>query len=233
MTFLFIILNLSFITIINSLNNSTDENILKRPFKNKCTLKEAAADKDGCTTSVVKGLTLQIVEEMNSMGFSFSSLNNEWIHCDDPCVNQLQSTAANSLADAAKSKDDYITLNSAYRSCAQQYLLYTWYLNNGQCNIGLAAKPGTSNHEGGRAIDTSNYDYWLTTLEKYDWTHSYPDSDPVHFDYYAADDLALENLRAFQRLWNRNSNSNLVLTEDGLYGPATEEALGEAPCDGW
>ena len=40
----------------------------------------------------------------------------------------------------------------------------------------LAAVPGTSNHEGGRAIDTSYYSYWLSTLQSYGWAHSYPDS---------------------------------------------------------
>ena len=47
-------------------------------------------------------------------------------------------------------------------------------------------------------------------------------------------DLSSENLKAFQRLWNRNSGDDeLVLQEDGLYGPMTAEALNRAPCDGW
>jgi len=39
----------------------------------------------------------------------------------------LQSAAADSLVSAAKSMNDYITLNSAFRSAAQQYLLWNWY----------------------------------------------------------------------------------------------------------
>ena len=62
------------------------------------------------------------------MGHSFKDLDKTWIHCSSPCVNSLQTSAANDLAAAAKSQNDYITLNSAFRSSAQQYLLYNWYL---------------------------------------------------------------------------------------------------------
>jgi len=146
-------------------------------------------------------------------------------------VNKLQQSAATSLANAAKSKNDYITLNSAWRSAAQQYLLYNWY-TKGYCGIGLAAVPGTSNHEGGRAIDTSYYSYWLTTLQAYGWSHSYPTSDPVHFDYTAATDLAKQNLVAFQKLWNLN-NPTATIATDGVYGPATANALYNSPCGGF
>jgi N-acetylmuramoyl-L-alanine amidase len=99
-------------------------------------------------------------------------------------------------------------------------------------SIGLAATPGTSNHEGGRAVDTSYYSYWLSTLNAYGWAHSYPDSDPVHFDYSAASDIAKQNLMAFQKLWNAN-NPNSQISEDGIYGTQTANALYNSPCDGW
>lgn len=54
------------------------------------------------------------------------------LQCCSPCVNSLQSSAASELAAAAKDKGDYITLNSAFRSSAQQYLLYNWYLKGKQ-----------------------------------------------------------------------------------------------------
>ena len=184
----------------------------------------------GCSTSVAQGLTDQIVSELNSMGYSFKALDSSWVHCSSPCVNQLQTAAADALAEAAASKNDYITLNSAFRSSAQQYLLYNWY-NSGICGIGLAATPGTSNHEGGRAIDTSYYDYWLSTLSAYGWVHSYPSSDPVHFDYTSVSDIASQNLKAFQRLYNRNAGGSLA--EDGIYGPSTSTALYNSPCSGW
>jgi hypothetical protein len=47
----------------------------------------------------------------------------------------------------------------------------------------------------------------------------------------ASPDLAAANLKAFQRLWNKK-NANKI-SEDGIYGPATENALANAPCGGW
>eukprot|EP00012_Vannella_robusta_P006746 CAMPEP_0206201114 /NCGR_PEP_ID=MMETSP0166-20121206/11318_1 /ASSEMBLY_ACC=CAM_ASM_000260 /TAXON_ID=95228 /ORGANISM="Vannella robusta, Strain DIVA3 518/3/11/1/6" /LENGTH=169 /DNA_ID=CAMNT_0053619653 /DNA_START=147 /DNA_END=656 /DNA_ORIENTATION=- len=169
------------------------------------------------------------------MGYSFQQMTTsnytDYIHCTSPCQPYLQESAANALLAAAEHKQDYITLNSAYRSSAQQYLLYQWYIN-GTCNIGLAAKPGQSDHEGGRSIDTSYYSYWMTTLEEYGWTWSYGDSDPYHFDYFAATDLSAKSLQAFQELWNQNNPNDQIAT-DGLYGPDTASALSRSPCDGW
>jgi LAS superfamily LD-carboxypeptidase LdcB len=174
---------------------------------------------------------MQIISEMNDMGYSFSPVDSQWIKCQSPCVPQLQSAAADDLKNAAVAKNDYITLNSAVRSSAQQYLLYMWYLDSNSCGNSLAAKPGTSNHEGGRAIDTSYYSYWLDTLASFGWIHSYPDTDPVHFDYLAAKDLASVNLQAFQRLYNRNTQS--AIAEDGIYGTDSQNAFNKSPCGGW
>ena len=185
----------------------------------------------GCSTDVAQGLTNQIIAQMKTNGYSFTTLDSTWIKCSSPCVNQLQTAAANALANAAKSKNDYITLNSAMRSSAQQYLLYTWYQKH-ICSIGLAATPGTSNHEGGRAIDTSYYSYWLSSLQSNGWTHSYPTDDPVHFDYYASSDLAKQNLIAFQQLWNKY-NPTKTISVDGIYGTNTANAFYNSPCTGW
>lgn len=194
-----------------------------------CTLSSAISG-GSCSTSQVRGLTDQIIAQMNKMGYTFTELDSTWIHCTDSCVNQLQASAATALKNAAIKKNDYITLNSATRSSAQQYLLYEWYIK-GKCSIGLAAVPGTSNHEGGRAIDTSSYSYWLSTLQSYGWTHSYPDSDPVHFDYYGATDLAKQNLKAFQMIYNIHTGKGIA--EDGIYGTNTANALAASPCNGW
>eukprot|EP01091_Cochliopodium_minus_P011555 TRINITY_DN3307_c0_g1_i1.p1 TRINITY_DN3307_c0_g1~~TRINITY_DN3307_c0_g1_i1.p1 ORF type:complete len:212 (+),score=53.00 TRINITY_DN3307_c0_g1_i1:1-636(+) len=185
----------------------------------------------GCNTAIAQNISSQIVKEMQRMGYSFAALNTQWIKCTTPCIAELQTGAANSLLAAAKAKNDFITLNSAFRSSAQQYLLYNWYLKK-ICSITLAAKPGTSNHEGGRAIDTSNYNYWLSSLQAQGWVHSYPTSDPVHFDYPKVTDLAKQNLIAFQRLWNSH-NPTKKISEDGIYGPATADAFYNTPCTGW
>lgn len=191
---------------------------------NVCTLGTAA----GCSTAVADGITRQIVSELNSMGYSFTTLSSTWTRCSSPCINSLQTAAANSLASVAQSKNDYITLNSAFRSAAQQYLLYRW---QGTCGITIAARPGTSNHEGGLAVDLSSYTYWKSAMEAKGWRW-YGSGDAVHFDYLSGTSVASANLKAFQRLWNRN-NPAAKISEDGVFGPATEAALKQAPCSGW
>ena len=195
-----------------------------------CTLGSSLASGSCDSYGQSVGLTNQIIAELNSMGYTFRTLSSTWVHCSGFACT-LQNSAADSLEATAKSVNDYITLNSAFRSSAEQYLLYKYYLA-GRCGITLAAAPGSSNHEGGRAIDTSNYNYWNGYLSSHGWTHPYPSSDPVHFDYSGASDIASKNLLAFQRLWNRH-NPGATISEDGQYGPQTESALNKSPCNGW
>ena len=114
-----------------------------------------------------------------------------------------------------------LSVTSAFRTLAQQYLLYKWY-QNGQCGISLAAVPGNSNHETGIAVDLGNYSSEIGNMSSHGWTHSYPSSDPVHFDYTAGGttDLRSESVLAFQKLWNLN-NPGAKIAEDGAYGPMT------------
>ena len=82
------------------------------------------------------GVSNQITSVLQGMGYSFKQVDSRWVHCSGNCA--LQSAAADSLAQAAASKNDYITLNSAFRTSAEQYLLYKWY-QQGRCGITLAA----------------------------------------------------------------------------------------------
>ena len=182
-----------------------------------------------CSTNVALGVSNQITSVLQSMGYSFKQVDSRWVHCSGNCA--LQSAAADSLAQAAASKNDYITLNSAFRTSAEQYLLYKWYQQK-RCGITLAAVPGASNHEGGRAVDTSNYNYWASTLAAHGWAHTYPSSDPVHFDHNSSPNINKQTLMAFQKLWNSH-NPGSQLTVDGIWGPATENALYHTPCNGW
>jgi hypothetical protein len=114
----------------------------------------------------------------------------------------------------------------------QQYVLYEWYLHH-KCDIPLAAKPGTSNHEGGAAIDVSAYQSWKPALSANGWRW-FGNSDRVHFSYVGAGtkDLRRANLKAFQTLWNAH-NPHEKLVADGLYGPATAAAMSKTPCGGF
>jgi hypothetical protein len=120
-------------------------------------------------------------------------------------------------------------VNSMFRTVAQQYLLYRWY-QNGQCGIGLAARPGASNHETGLAVDLQETSTWRGSLENhdFDWLGS---ADPVHYDFEGSSQKGLD-VKAFQRLWNRN-NPNDKIAEDGDYGPQTEARLKKSPANGF
>ena len=60
-----------------------------------------------------------------------------------------------------------------------------------------------------------------------------PTSDRVHFEHgNGAREYAKKNLIAFQRLWNKHNPKNKI-SEDGIYGPATANALNKSPCNGW
>ena len=52
----------------------------------------------------------------------------------------------------------------------------------------MAAAPGGSNHESGRAIDVGNWSAWVTILGDHGWAHDVP-GDDVHFDHLASPDL--------------------------------------------
>jgi uncharacterized protein (TIGR03382 family) len=118
------------------------------------------------------------------------------------------------------------------RTVAQQYLLYRWY-QAGTCGIPLAATPGNSNHEQGRALDTGSYATWDTILDDYGWDW-YGNSDVYHFTYTGPGWVNLQgtDVLAFQRLWNRNHPEDLI-DEDGIYGPQTGARLSASPADGF
>src|SRR5262249_18088341 len=125
-----------------------------------------------------------------------------------------------------------MSINSGLRALPQQYLLYRWY-EEGRCGIRLAARPGTSNHESGIAVDIGDYSAWKSAMahREYKWLGA---SDPVHFDFTGPGTVAMTGLsvRAFQRLWNRN-HPNDPIAEDGNYGSATESRLLRSPVGGF
>ena len=133
----------------------------------------------------------------------------------------LHSSAANALKQATTAANDFITINSAYRTVAEQFLLYRWW-QQGKCGIQLAAAPGASNHQSGRALDVQAWSYWrpAALALRVDWHGS---NDVVHFDYFSAPALAGRSVLAFQRLWNKNNANKLA--EDGVWGPASNNAM--------
>ncbi|HSN99226.1 MAG TPA: S-layer homology domain-containing protein [Candidatus Nanopelagicales bacterium] len=195
----------------------------------------ADAASASCTTTSVKGLSLQIIEESNCLqpgAFeALPDLSN--VTRGAAVFPYLQKPARDKLVAAIQANPSrQMTINSMLRTSAQQYLLYRWY-QLGRCGISLAAKPGNSNHQGGLAIDIQEYSGWKTTLQNngFRWLGS---SDPWHYDYTgsgAKEQRSLDTL-AFQRLWNRN-NPNDKISEDGSWGPNTEARMKKTPAAGF
>ncbi|NVB84560.1 MAG: hypothetical protein HOV81_39660 [Kofleriaceae bacterium] len=185
----------------------------------------------GCSTSVVRGLSIQIANEVDCM--SPSSLvrleQSAGVKFTSSAVlPYMHSTARTDLVKAGNSAR--VLVNSGYRTVAQQYLLYRWF-REGRCGITAAALPGRSNHESGRAVDLQNWSSRVTTMRNHHWSHSVP-GDPVHFDHLSSPDIRGRDVKAFQRLWNRNHPSDKIST-DGVYGPQTAERLKRAPATGF
>ena len=138
----------------------------------------------GCSTFIVDGLSKQLIAEQNCIRANalVSFAGKKGISLGSNVYPYLEPKAATGLEAAGVSST--ISVTSAFRTIAQQYLLYHWY-QTGQCGISLAAVPGNSNHETGIAVDVSNYSSEIGNMSNHGWTHSYPSSDPVHFDYTA------------------------------------------------
>ena len=187
----------------------------------------------GCSTFIVDGLSKQLIAEQNCIRANAltSFAGKKGISIGSNVYPYLEPKAATGLEAAGASAT--LSVTSAFRTIAQQYLLYRWY-ENGQCGISLAAVPGNSNHETGIAVDLGNYASVIGLMSSHGWTHSYPSSDPVHFDYTAGGtiDLRSESVLAFQKLWNLN-NPGAKIAEDGAYGPITASKIAASPATGF
>lgn len=196
---------------------------------------QQVGDVTSCSTHVVRGLDQQIIEELNNLIpdglISFETLDID----PGPGVWPfLQPGAREALARAIRERGRPMQINSAYRTVAQQLILYNHYIN-GRCNIQKAAKPGDSLHQNGRSIDIPDPELysWKPYLEKHGWRWFGP-GDVFHFDCFAGGtrDYRPDSIRAFQKLWNRY-NADDQIAEDGIWGPATEERLNRAPAKGF
>lgn len=185
-----------------------------------------------CSTSGVRALDLQLISQLNQLHsnalIEFTDLN---ISCGSGVHAYLQPQAKQALSLAIKERGTRMTCNSAYRTLAQQAVIYSHY-RNGRCGIVAAAKPGYSNHNSGLAIDIEDAPNWRPYLERHGWRWI-GSFDPMHFDFKGDGiDLRSLSIKAFQILWNAN-NPQTKLACDGVYGLATEKALLLSPVDGF
>ena len=196
------------------------------------TIDEAVAG-GGCSTAVVRPLSEQLIEELECLepGTMARIDGIPGLELGSAALPWLQSPAAAGLASAIEEGPGTLSVNSTLRTLPQQLMLYRWY-RAGLCGITLAASPGTSPHESGLAIDTSEYTAWRSALEGNGWRW-HGAGDLPHYDYVAGGvSLPGLSVRAFQRLWNRNHPED-VIAEDGDYGPQTESRLRMSPAEGF
>jgi hypothetical protein len=188
-----------------------------------------------CSTGTISGLSKQILEEGNCIHdgayvkipsrLNISYGSTVWRYMEKPAKDHL-------VAALDAHPGTHMTVDSMLRTIAQQYMLYRWW-RAGRCGIPLAADPGDSNHETGLAIDVGNESTWRSILQNHSF-HWLGSQDPEHFDYSgsgAVDHRGLD-VKAFQRLWNRNHSGDTI-TVDGVWGPETEARMKKAPADGF
>ncbi|WP_228055765.1 peptidoglycan-binding protein [Lusitaniella coriacea] len=186
-----------------------------------------------CSTSVVNGLSKQIIDEMNAIVpgvlVTFDSFN---VSIGPAVWPYLQQPAKEALGRAIADRGQTLSVNSAYRTIAQQLILYNHSLRR-RCGISIAARPGRSNHQSGLAVDINDPQGWRPFLERQGWSWL-GRKDPPHFNYVGGGTQDIRSLAvlAFQKLWNKN-NLNSQITEDSAYGPQVESCLNKSPIEGF
>ena len=183
----------------------------------------------GASTEIVNGLSQQLIYQINLIVpnalVSFDDLNVDLGNAAFPFVPPA---AKEGLRKAIQARGKKLVVNSAYRTLAQQLLLF----NSRASNSNPVAAPGKSNHQSGLALDINDRAGWLPFLQPQGWQPLA--GDPPHVDYKGpgAQDLRKATILAFQKLWNKN-HPNEKIGEDGGWGPKTESALNRSPSLGF
>jgi hypothetical protein len=201
--------------------------------KHFATVQEAALG--SCTTETVDGLSRQIIEQARCIKPNdFVALPKRPNLTLKPQVfPYLEMAARDHLLKALDGHPKQtMTINSALRTVAQQYLVSHWAATK-ICGVQLATRPGESNHEIGSALDIAEAGTWRPALEaqQFRWLGA---SDRVHFDYKGdgGPPRTATDVLAFQKLWNRNHAEDPI-QENGQYGPPTEQRLKKSPPNGF
>lgn len=181
------------------------------------------------STAIVNGLSQQLIYQLQlNLPNAFVSFDDLNVDLLDAAYSYVQASAKQGLQKAIQARGVKMLVNSCYRTIAQQMLLYNDRFNNPN----PVAPPGASNHQTGLAIDIEDPRGWEPFLIQHGW-EPLP-GDPPHFDYVGGGTIDIRNksILAFQQLWNKN-NPNNQISEDGAFGPQTEDALNRSPAYGF
>lgn len=195
----------------------------------------------GCSTAPLRALDEQIATELACLAPDTMKRIDTipGLSLGGGARTFLQADTADALRKVA-GRVGHISINSGWRSVAQQHVLKSW---EGSCGIGVAASPGQSNHQSGIALDIDNWDSAAMRsalrAEGFSWYCDYRNggrasgcNDAVHFDFFSGDDLRPLAVLAFQKLWNRNNPSDRI-GEDGSWGPQTAARVSRSPLAGF
>ncbi|MBX3185461.1 MAG: M15 family metallopeptidase [Labilithrix sp.] len=79
-----------------------------------------------------------------------------------------------------------LTINSGFRTMAEQQYFYNCYQTR-RCNNGnLAARPGYSNHQNGRALDLTTSSWLANNASRFGFKRTVP-SEAWHYEFFGSD----------------------------------------------
>lgn len=138
--------------------------------------------------------------------------------------------------DKAEDERGILQINSAGRTEAEQQALIDRWNAGGTGNrppyLYMPAMPASSsNHvkDGGIAVDLADYKVFMAYCADYGFKHTYPGSDPVHFDFVGVptggNPSGFSQVTEDRQNWLISQGYNLGPSgADGIPGPATEAA---------
>jgi hypothetical protein len=185
-----------------------------------------------CSTSLVGGLSRQIIREMLTLDPGcLVRVQSPQMHADSHVHLYLQPVPRDSLMHVLLEREATLLITSCLRVLPEQMMLWRQYQES-RCGIKLAARPGESPHELGAALDVHAAPNWAPAFERHGWQYLGP-KDPMHFQHMGdvRRDIGALGVRAFQTLQSRHGAH--PLTVDGVFGQLTESALLAAPAEGW
>ncbi len=185
--------------------------------------------------ALIQGLSRQLIDELNCIEpgvletFQVAQEPGK-LYTENNIPHMLRPEVIEAAEAVAANENDFLEITSGYRDVGMQYYDYL----RGQRFGFLAARPGSSRHQNGQAIDVEDSDRWREPLQAGGWDWPLGENDRPHFEWRENDmpDLRRESVRAFQRLWNRNHPDDL-LEEDGIFGPITESKIAVTPAEGF
>ncbi len=171
------------------------------------------------STFILKGLNDQLLEELGTIApgklVEISSLD---VNLGPGAIAFVGGpTVKASLKAAIAARGVKLSINSAYRTFAQQFMLFREkQFGKNACGITAVARPGNSNHESGLALDINEPLTWKPFLTDQGWKHFGP-KDLPHFDFTAGGtDLRSLGIKAFQSLWNKNNPADTIELDGDL-----------------